>query len=466
MTNHSERQEQLRQMEMKLLEDSVKAAKLQSDSKEKELKSKIAELMHEREKSSELEASLKMIEKASSQEKMSSTVIVDELKKALQEGTVKYAKLEEERDSIISESRKAVDVLKDKISDLDGEFTNLKAEIVSKDSQLEQRQTTIDSLVKAKGELESKIISYRTDLEMLMKAYDGTKEEYSKAVRSLEEEKKQLKKEKDDDYNAFKTDYQELQALASESQDEVDKLQSTNESLKSVVEDKENIIKNIDHANKDLQKKFDEKDSLISDLQAKLKICMAEGDEIKKKSAQFRLEKEKEVFQHLDAVEREKSAREALETKVQKLEGELEAKKRDFREASELKAANFLLQDKIDRQEAYLKRKLHKEKVLKERMKPIPHPAPLPASVKSPSKGKPRKSLSESKIPMRSPPSRSRSLTRRPSLDRRSLDHRSLDRPSLDSQRAYVARTRSSSIGIRKAPSEDELDAILNGDTV
>lgn len=450
MTVHSTRQEELRQMEMKLLEESVATAKDQSGTKEKDLLAKTLELRNERERATELEASFNILQKSSTQAETKSASIVDEMSNKLQAGTAKCAKLEEERDSIISESRKAVDMLKDKITDLESDFTNLKGEIVSKDSQLDQRQTTIDSLVKAKAELESKILSYRNDLELLMKAYDGTKEEFGRTVKTLEEENQKLNTEKEDDFQSFQDDYQKLQSLASESQSEIDKLHNSNHAVRATLEENTRQIEDLQRSNVELELQMKGKTSKISELQLNLESSFTENDETKKRIAQFKLEKEKEIFRHLDAIEEEKSVRKTAESNLKKLQRNFEIMRKEHESTAEVKAANFLLQDKIDRQEAYLKRKLKKEKVMKERMI-----APIP--MKSPPKPRnPRRPESERGLqPKQSsmlrspPPSRSRSITRRP----------------LDVARES-AGPRASSLPRPRSRQGDELDRILNGDMI
>lgn len=450
MTAHSARQEELRQMELKLLEESVATAKDQSGSKEKELLAKTAELRNERERASELEASLNILQKSSIQAEMKSAAIVDKLSNKLQAGTAKCAKLEEERDSIILESRKAVDMLKGKITDLESDFTNLKGEIVSKDSQLDQRQATIDSLVKAKAELEAKILSYRNDLELLMKAYDGTKEEFGRTVKTLEEENQKLNTEKDDDFKSFQNDYQKLQSLASESQSEIDKLHHSNHAMRATLEENARQIEDLQKSNVELEQQMKGKTSMFSELQLKLESSFTENDEIKKKIAQFKLEKESEIFRHLDEIEKEKSLRRAAETNVKKLQKNIETMRKEHESTAEVKAANFLLQDKIDRQEAYLKRKLKKEKVMKERMI-APMPMKSPPKPRNPRRSESERGLQPKQLPMlRSPPpSRSRSITRRP----------------LDGARES-AGPRASSLPRPRSRQGDELDQILNGDMI
>jgi hypothetical protein len=355
INSHSVRQEELRQMEMKILEESVKAAKAQIGVKEKELTVKNIELCEERSKVTELEATVKVLDRTSRKTETDSAILVEELNLKVEEGTARYARLEEDRDRIVLDSRNVMDKLQAKISSLETEFTDLKSEIVSKDSQLEQRQATIESLINAKEELEKKILSYRGDLETLMEAYDETKEEYSNAVRNM-------KAEKVTDIASLRADNDELQALATETQDELEKYMTKNESLKEAMIERTKLMDDLLACNKGLEEDKHQKDYFISDLQDRWKNYLKESEELKRRSAQLRLEKEKEINTHLDALDDERSLREELQQQVLDLTTKLEDTKMQVKSTAELKAENFLLQDKIDRQDAYLKRKLENDK--------------------------------------------------------------------------------------------------------
>ena len=448
ITSQSARQQELRQVEMKLIEENLKAAKLQSEIKEADLIAKVLELREEREKVTDLEATVKVLEMSSNRTEMEAAVVVEGLNLKLDEGIARYAKMEEERNMIVSESRNAMNKLQDEILSLETEFTDLKGEIVSKDSKLEQRQATIDSLMNIKEALENKILSYRSDLETLMTAYDETKEEYSNAVKSM-------KAQKEKDSSTFLNDYEQLQALAIETQEELEKHVANNMGVKHTADERKRMIDDLVNCNKDLAQDKAEKDSVISNLQEKCQAQLTDFEEIKRRSAQFRIEKEKEVNAHLDALERERTIREELEHRVQTLENKLEETKKQVKSTAELKASNFLLQDKIDRQEAYLKRKLHKDKVMKERMIPANPSIATANPVKSPSRPSSTRSLSVTRAnPITSPP--------RPSSAR----SRSETRQSLDGPRPpQLSRSssRSSSVGpleLQRSVS-DELDELL-----
>lgn len=442
---HSVRQEDLRKREIRILEESVKSAKEKLEAQEKYAASKEAELKIERENVARLEANVQLLEDCSRQSELDAAAIVDDLNMKVDKGIALQARLEEERDRIVAESEETMDKLLDKISSLESEFLNLKAEIVSKDAQLELRQVTIDTLGTAKEDLEKKILSYRGDLETLMTAYDETKEEYSKKA-------KDMKVEMEKNAKKFKMDYSELQTIATESQEELEKLASSNDSLQETINERNKTIDDLITCSKTIEQEKMKAESMLADVQERWQNHLKENEELKRRSNQMRIEKEKEINRHIDALDATQSEKENLELKVKQLEAKVQDMKKKVEETAELKAENYLLKDKIDRQEAFLKRKLHKEKVMKERM--------IPANPSHPA--------------LKSPP---RISSNRNSTGRiRSATRKSLDSPQ---QRQLPKQRSSSSIPVfdlkprpnieeleLKRSASDELDDLLNDDGV
>jgi len=260
-----------------------------------------------------------------------------------------------------------------------------------------------------------------------MEAYDATKEEYSNAVRNM-------KAEKAKDIASLRTDNEELQALATETQDELEKYMTKNESLKEAMAERNKMMDDLLACNKGLEEEKHQKDYFISDLQDRWKNYLKESEEVKRRSAQLRFEKEKEINSHLDALDDERSLREELQQQVLDLTTKLEDTKMQVKSTAELKAENYLLQDKIDRQDAYLKRKLENDK---KRGK-------MPVSVVPTMKSPPRPSSA-----------RSRSVTRK-----------SVDQPRLTLGAQRSRSSRSLSLGpldgleLQRSAS-DELDELL-----
>ena len=464
---HSARQEELRKMEMRLLEDSVAAAKEQIGIQEREKGLKGDALKNAKGRIQELESNVKLLEDCSRQSELDAAAVVQELNLKLDQGTVARAKLEEERDSIVAESKKIMDQLQDKISSLESEFMELKSEIVSKDSQLEQRQTTVDSLLTMKEEMEQKILSYRKDLETLMVAYDETKAEYSQQVTAL-------KTINDKESKVLKSEYDDLRNLVTETQDELERFVSKNDQMQKSITERNKTIDELMSLKRSLEAEKEEAELLLSDVQERWQNHLKENEEMKRRNTQMRIEKEKEINAHMDALQYEREDKEALERKIKQVEAKLEDTKKQVKSTVELKAENYLLQDKIDRQEAFLKRKIHKEKVMKERMVPVSAPGPgigsssistngSHSSLKSPSRIKSRiNSRRPTSVSVSTPSTSSMSqrVSSLPQLTTRQRTTSSFDlrpRPCLD--RSIDLQI--SSLELQRSAS-DELDELLN----
>jgi uncharacterized protein YydD (DUF2326 family) len=79
---------------------------------------------------------------------------------------------------------------------------------------------------------------------------------------------------------------------------------------------------------------------------------------------------------HITAIQKERSVRLSLDDELGKTKALLDAARFDMREFHDLESQVEVLKDKVKRQEAYLKKKLHQEKLLKERMGVISIPTP------------------------------------------------------------------------------------------
>jgi Chromosome segregation ATPases len=406
ITAQAASQDELRMMETQLLEESIKAAKMQLEAKEREIAIKNENLREERCKINDLEATVKVLERSSRKNENDAAAIIEELSLKLNEGTARCAKLEEEKDNIIAESKKARAKLQDKITLLETEFTNLKGEIVSKDSQLEQRQSTIKSLLTVKEELEHKIRSYNDDIQTLMDAYEETKDEYSNSLKNL-------RAEREKDNASLKAEYNQLKASALKTESELESVMKTNQGLKDLVAEKKRTVGDLEAYIMDLERGNNEKDAMISELQNKYDAEQNAVDELKRRISSSNFEKDKQIKTHLDALEEERSLCADLQKQLEETQLKLDELKDHAKENKELKAENFLLKDKIERQKAFIERKLENDK--KKRGQQISNPTvkspPRPSSASARSRSLTRKSVDAPRLGLGAPRNRPRSTS-------------------------------------------------------
>jgi len=424
LTSSTLQQEKLRQAEMQILEDSVKAAKRHSVGKEEELINlKLGELKHSKDKVAELEKKIHDMEKIIEMSEMDAAMVVNDLNQKLVEASEIHARLEEENNNIMTQSRKSIQLLEAKISALEAEFPILKNELESKEQQLAERETKIVNITKKRKEQDDTLEIWKRDLDVLINAYEQCKIEHTNAVKGLQNEFKIFKEKARSEAASFQNDYDNLQDLASETEEKYEQQSATLANKMRDLDEKTKLLDDMVQCQTNLEQELHEARDMIAELQDVSEGYSDQIEEYKTRTMNARKEMDKRINSYLDELESEQSLRQQLESKVEALENKLHDVRDDAKNATELRAANYLLQDKIDRQEAYMRRKLEKEK--RQRMMP---PQPIGS-------------------PPRTNSTRSRSVSRKP----------------VDSN-VNSTRSRSQSISRRQLPppKSDELDELLS----
>jgi len=425
LRSKTSKQEELRQIEIDLLEESVKAAKAQSKSREEEFnKMKDGDLRLTKKKVIELEEKCSQMEKICEQTEMDAAIIVDDLNKKLVEAAEKHARVEEEKRTVMTESRSAIQGLERKISTLETKFSNLQKETELRSEQLNERDATIASLTKSKKAQEESVESWKNDLDMLIAAYEKCKTDHAATVKKLQNDYDEFKKKAQHDAAVFENDYESLQRLAAETETKFEQQNDMLTKTKEALDDRTRVLGEMVECQKATEKELKEARDMIAELQDISESYSKQNEEYQSRYQSLKVQMEKDRNHHLDEIQSGDDTRKELERKIKKLEADVVQLREEVGTTAELRAANYLLQDKVDRQEAFMKRKLEKEK--KQRM--IPH------SMSSP--------------PRLNPP-RSRSVSRRPTDPQKK-------------SKVQKPRSRSQSIN-RKAPTpDDELEELLS----
>lgn len=380
-TAHNLKQDELRHSEVKTLEDNLKATKTQLVNKEKESKAYLSELKQEKERIFALDAQIKVLERARDQLEVEGAHAVEDLRLQLEQATIKYAKLEEEKRFIEAGAKKDSEHFEVMIDTLESQFNDMKSDIASKDAQLEQRQSTINTLMKTKTQLEQKIASYRSDLDMINQGYESAKADYENKAHQHREIIEKMVHRHEEEKKSFASDFQELDNFARQTQEELEEMCAANETLKQALEDKSESLSSLTTFNQNLEKQLKEIQVSLSKQQEENVMKSKELETVKMQLEDLRLTKDIEINKHLDALDSERAAKLIAVNKVAELTKKLEIDFKEYQAFDELKAENFLLKDKIERQEAYLKRKLAKEKATRttpsSAIKTTPPPPPI-----------------------------------------------------------------------------------------
>jgi chromosome segregation ATPase len=256
--------------------------------------------------------------------------------------------------------------LQGELGSLKEENESLRVELKEKYSKLNDRHSTIASLTTQNAALELKEVKLLEQISNLESESQKAKEENFKLTMALEHEiEKQLCDRREDDIeflqrqSHFEKKVQELEKTISRLKKEVIQLETTLESRTQILADM------VAH-NKETE---EQKERALSELESSRQAAdeykeSAEilQQEIVKMKAKFTKIEDELVF----AIQTERELRETAEVDLENLHAKMR-KKRDDKELTELEKENGALRDKVRRQEAFLLRKIQKDKVLRER---------------------------------------------------------------------------------------------------
>lgn len=254
-------------------------------------------------------------------------------------------------------------------------------------AKLEERHSTITVLTRKNTLLEQRERTLQSQLKSLAEDVRHANEEKDKALMALDLEiNRQLTNRQDDDIN-FQRRFSALQV---ELEDTKTKLAAQNERTTEVerqLEDRTKLLGDMVTSNKEVEDEKEKALALIIDLQEAVDRFEEENEAIKKELVEVRELQRKREDQLLETIHDERHLKEIAEADLEVAQSKLRSMKHDNRDVNELEKENRSLKDKVRRQEGYLKRKLQKEKVLRDRNTRNVMATPTPAKrIPSPSK--------------------------------------------------------------------------------
>ncbi len=252
---------------------------------------------------------------------------------------------------------------------------------------MEERHSTITVLTRKNTLLEQRERTLQSQLKSLAEDVRHANEEKDKALMALDLEiNLQLTNRQDDDIN-FQRRFSALQV---ELEDTKAKLAAQNERTTEVerqLEDRTKLLGDMVTSNKEVEDEKEKALALIIDLQEAVDRFEEENEAIKKELVEVRELQRKREDQLLETIHDERHLKEIAEADLEVAQSKLRSMKHDNRDVNELEKENRSLKDKVRRQEGYLKRKLQKEKVLRDRNTRNVMATPTPAKrIPSPSK--------------------------------------------------------------------------------
>mmetsp|Transcript_38734 Transcript_38734/g.56558 ORF Transcript_38734/g.56558 Transcript_38734/m.56558 type:complete len:1127 (-) Transcript_38734:202-3582(-) len=255
---------------------------------------------------------------------------------------------------------------------VDLEDTRNAKELKEKEAQelslaLQKQDDETNSMAKKMKAKEDTIGSLRAEITMLINAQTKTKLEYNNKIAAL-------KLDIDEERSRWMADEEEykreIEHLHQENSDMDGNLNYQGEQMskqQELLNHRTELLANMVTQNKDLDLEVQENRALVAELQDECNEYLREKEDAEVLVVRLEKEAKSKEVDYLMAIHHERQLREGLEHELHEAQMDIETAKEEIRNLAELKRENKSLKDKVSRQEAFLKRKIEKEKVLKDR---------------------------------------------------------------------------------------------------
>ena len=245
---------------------------------------------------------------------------------------------------------------------LEEQLTKCEVQIAEQDSMLEERHASITSLATQQTVLEKSERTLRAECEQLLKAEKIAQADVTKLTNALDLTIKREREDKEIKLQQKEAAHQkELQALET-------RMLSSDEMLREnevTLQERSSLLADMVEHNKHLESRLDEEQARASELEesgnrGQIELTVKE-DELMRIRSDLR-EKEDSLA---EIINEERTHREVAEAELAKVKSRFQSMTKTA--VADLEKENTALKDKIRRQEAFLERKLQKEKVMRDR---------------------------------------------------------------------------------------------------
>lgn len=391
----------------KLQEKLRRSAEQVDEQQERILELTDVELRGAKEDVSRLEAEVSRLKEKMAATEMDGAEVVSDLEKQIEQGRCKVVQLEQVIEKRGEEHRETVASLEMDMAKVNKERAAIDREYQSQWTKLQKRQEEVVALEKKRTEQDSKMQSLRAELDLLIQAQERTKKDHASAIVRLELELDRERTRAEEIAAECEQDLKKMSTALSAAEEKVAANAAELEGKDAIMTDRTKLLSDMVAQNKELENDLVEARQIASDLQEESERYMGEKESAEMAVAKLQKELDRREEQFLAAMHKERTSRERLEDELFQTNRALENAKKDGKEYEELEKENQDLKDKVKRQEAYLRRKLEKEKMLRDRImtsstKGNVVPVPRPSS--PPRKGRPsvRPSSAHARSPTRS----------------------------------------------------------------
>ena len=246
------------------------------------------------------------------------------------------------------------------------ECASLRTKVATIQEDYESEQTTSQSLQSRLKSSQIQLESARSEVVELQSAIHQSEVDRAETQTELEAAQSQvstLLTERDDLETSLRTARKQISSDA-----------RTIEKKQTSLDDRTKLLGDMVKQNRDVEANLEEARRVTAELQDELDKLTQKGDRDRLEKDALLQELEAKEDQHLCSIEQERRAREDVEAVLSDVKAKLDRYRVDYKSAEELQKENATLVDKIRRQEAYLKRKLEREKVSRASMNGVLRP--------------------------------------------------------------------------------------------
>lgn len=292
--------------------------------------------------------------------------VVSELEEEITRGMEQCSEIERKSTLIKEQLEGEITKLKGAASHQISETERLKKILQTRDEEVNEKKEALAALEESRALQEKKTRALRAELNLTAKAFETAKVDNEKAVVALELEIDHLRTQNEDNISELQAEITTLQDANRLAKDECLQQSENISRIQTLLNDRTKLLGDMVIQNKDLEGDLQEARAIVTDLQEETDSYMHQKDE-----AEATMMKIKKRYASLEddfhaALTKERGIRERVEAELGATRVALENARRDIKDAYDKEKEITVLKDKVKRQEAYLKRKLEKERVLKE----------------------------------------------------------------------------------------------------
>lgn len=233
--------------------------------------------------------------------------------------------------------------------------------------KLRERHSTITVMTRKTTLLEQRERTLQSQLDSAGEEVRRAKEGKEKALTALDFEINRRRADREDDDISLQRQSASFQIELEDVKTKLEAQKERTAEVERVLQERTKLLGDMVTNNKETEDEKEQALAHITDLQEAVDRLEEESLSAKEELAQVQELQRKREDQLLATIHDERHAREVAEADLEALQSRLRSVRRESKDVNELEKENLVLKDKIRRQEDFLKRKLQKDKVLRDR---------------------------------------------------------------------------------------------------